>query len=336
MARRRQHQNSTAWISHPERQSDWFLAQSDEALAAWVIDSLSGDTTFPITVSGRGLTTAGALAGFLRFVYTPEGQVDPALRRRAVSAIHRALQTWTRNDDDSSLSLLSGLLDLVGRLDVSAGYDFLVWIAFTRLTSDRPAVHRQLLQVVLGQQALTPMARLLCERDIRDPRYANVCFRALYESTPETFAGYLRILIQHEVARPGLIHLDMCLNYLFETVGTAYVLPRFAQMFRELGPEERRVAFQALYRVAAVDIKSLERYESPSKGRFHVMDHLDSDVYVDLDMDNPQWITEEMTEARKRIAYRRPLDDLFRWLADGPDVGGHNGEVSGTAFGGLR
>jgi hypothetical protein len=271
--------------------------------------SLTAGTTRPIRITGKELTTSGALANFLRVAYAPKGRVEPALRRRAVSLIRIALEIWTPQDDPD-LELFRGLLELVGALDVSAVYDRLVWVALSGLVSDHPEAHRQLLEVVLGLGPMTTKGHLLCERDLRDPRYANICFRALVESEPEEFPRHLRILIQLAESDGELIRLEACLYHLFARMGVPDALPPIGRLYKELTAPQRRVTFEALSYVPQVDITSTREYGSASDGPFRVWDPHDPDVYVDLEVAEAGWFTETMATVRTFINNTRSIPSM--------------------------
>jgi hypothetical protein len=216
------------WIYAWPSQVEWLEKQSPAELHDWLRSSLETHNTRPIRLGGRDVSDPGRIVDLLRSTcdYLLKNAQDKQrhmnFRKNIEDAIKELLTNWSESADPT-LEYFMSLNFLIGSLEITECYDDLMNRLVIREFDYRPDVHLMMLRVALGR---TPKShqdmRIVCERDIKDARYASLCFRALYELDSsqrlKNIRKYLPIMVRHSVEHPEHVDLGMTLLLLSDVL----------------------------------------------------------------------------------------------------------------------
>jgi hypothetical protein len=214
------------WIYAWPSQVEWLEKQSPAELHDWLRSSLETHNTRPIRLGGRDVSDPSRIVDLLRSTCdyllknVQDKQRHMNFRKNIEDAIKRLLTNWSESADPT-LEYFISLTFLIGSLEITECYDDLMNRLVIREFDYRPDVHLMMLRVALGR---TPKShkdmRIVCERDIKDTRYASLCFRALYELDSsqrlKNIREYLPIMVRHSVEHPEHVDLGMTLLLLYD------------------------------------------------------------------------------------------------------------------------
>jgi hypothetical protein len=225
----------------------WLENQSLDELQGWLGRFLETGASEPLFISSKDIYRSQIVYQYHR------GSDDPEFKKRLKQAIANLLIDWRL--DVGSIEQAVELVTLVGRLRVTKAFGRVLAMAKGGMLKGKIGtgvdLHYQILRVLAGFQ-LDFDARAIARRDMSDPRYAAICFYAVWQRKEGGFKEAVdfvpRLLERFQIDPTVNIHYTLreylgslgidnfrnLFNLILGRLGDDF-FPTFRQVLRDIG-----------------------------------------------------------------------------------------------------